>query len=331
MNNKNKYIDTNLLEKYYEYAMISYCNPDNIYNLNLGHTKTELYLKNNIIQNQIYYNNITNNLLWFFETEYSYFIIYRGTEMNSIENWQRNIKIIQEPYNTILMNCSNCYIHNGFNEMYSSVTNDFLYSFLPLKHKKPINIIGHSLGGALSTILYLELQLYQSFYSTQYDIYLYTYGSPRVGNKDFSDLLYNYKNNSYRIVNNRDPIPHLPPAMTKYHLYQHIHNEIWIVDKEFCELDEKQSDLFNCKVIPTYIFCDIENYNDNFSESYSYQSENYNDNFHFHSYQSKYNNKNQENKNCSYSLYKALNIYDHMNYFNKKKEFEYMFNVCLYS
>lgn len=278
------YNNINVLKQNYEYAMISYCNPNNIKQLNLGNTKTEYYLKNNIVYNHnyIFYNNVTNNLLWYFETTDSHYIIYRGTEFNSIENWQRNIKLIQEPYNSILINCPNCYIHNGFNEMYASVTNDFLNLFLPIsidlyKYNKPINIIGHSLGGALSTILFLELNLLNSNHFN--NIYLYTYGSPRVGNTNFTDLLYEYKNNSYRVVNNKDPIPHLPPSITKYHKYQHIHNEIWIVDNQL-------------------IYCNSSKYN-------------------------------EEDINCSYSLYKALNIYDHMNYFNKKDELSYMFDICL--
>jgi hypothetical protein len=41
---------------------------------------------------------------------------------------------------------------------------------------------------------------------------LYTYGSPRVGDDDFvSWFLANFKGTHYRITNDHDPVPHVPP------------------------------------------------------------------------------------------------------------------------
>lgn len=266
---------TNYIQ-YYEYSMISYCDQKNINQLNFGSTKTQQDLKNNILINDIFYNNITNNLLWFFETKSNFYIIYRGTEFNSFDNWQRNLQIKQEPYISTLMNCHNCYIHNGFNEMYNSVTTNFFnkYYINLVQSNKNIIISGHSLGGALSTLLYLELNLLKEIHSNR--IFLYTYGSPRVGNVDFVNFFYNHSliQNSFRFVNDRDPIPHLPPAIK----YIHIHNEIWLKDNEiiFCKNDTINEDIY-----------------------------------------------------CSYSLYKALNVYDHMNYFNKKNEYQSIFNICI--
>jgi len=262
--------------QYYEYSMISYCNQNNILELNLGSTSTQNYLKQNILINHIFYNNSTNNLLWFFETKSHLHIIYRGTEFNSFDNWQKNLQIKQEPYNSITMNCHNCYIHNGFNEMYSSVSTPFLNIFYPylLNSNKNIIISGHSLGGALSTLLYLELSLYQQINPNR--MFLYTYGSPRVGNIDFVSFFYQNSliKNSFRYVNNKDPIPHLPPAIK----YTHIHNEIWLLEDKIISCSNKTL---------------------------------------------------EEDINCSYSLYKALNIYDHMNYFDKKKEYNNMYEICL--
>lgn len=264
--------------QYYEYSMISYCNQNNILQLNFGLLYTENFLKNNIVSgaNDLFYNNHTNNLLWFFETKSNLHIVYRGTEFNSFDNWQRNLQIKQEPYNSISMNCHNCYIHNGFNEMYSSVSTPFLNTYYThlLNSNKNIIISGHSLGGALSTLLFLELSLLQEINPNR--MFLYTYGSPRVGNIDFVNYFYNntLTKNSFRYVNNKDPIPHLPPAIQ----YTHIHNEIWLLENNIISCSNKTL---------------------------------------------------EEDINCSYSLYKALNVYDHMNYFNKKKEYKYMYQICL--
>ena len=56
------------------------------------------------------------------------------------------------------------------------------------------------------------------------DISCITFGSPRVGDTAFS-IYFNYKiKNSYRIVNNYDPIPCLPTSWR----YKHVKGCLWI-------------------------------------------------------------------------------------------------------
>jgi triacylglycerol lipase len=46
---------------------------------------------------------------------------------------------------------------------------------------------------------------------------LYTFGSPRVGDRLFAQNFNNqFKNQSFRVVNNRDIVPRLPPHQTGY-------------------------------------------------------------------------------------------------------------------
>ena len=66
-------------------------------------------------------------------------------------------------------------------------------------------VTGHSLGGALATLAAIDISRLTS------QTYLWTYGSPRVGNKNFYTLVQNAFRVSYRVVNNRDMVPHLPP------------------------------------------------------------------------------------------------------------------------
>ena len=54
-----------------------------------------------------------------------------------------------------------------------------------------------------------------------YDIkvdYIYTFGSPRVGNVEFANYFNSFFENSYRLVHNRDVIPHfVSDAFGFYH------------------------------------------------------------------------------------------------------------------
>ena len=58
---------------------------------------------------------------------------------------------------------------------------------------------------------------------------LYTYGSPRVGNKEFSEKFNaNFKNQTFRIVNNNDIVTRVP---IRAHGYRHI-GQFWYITSE---------------------------------------------------------------------------------------------------
>ena len=67
---------------------------------------------------------------------------------------------------------------------------------------RPVWITGHSLGGAMATLASVRLT------SEGYKVRaVYTYGSPRVGDRLFRD---SYSLANYRFVNDNDLVPHLP-------------------------------------------------------------------------------------------------------------------------
>ena len=75
-------------------------------------------------------------------------------------------------------------VDKGFYEDYEFIKEplfDSLYEISKLYNTTNIVITGHSLGSALSTIVGYEINKYYN-YSVKY---LITFGSPRVGNKDF--------------------------------------------------------------------------------------------------------------------------------------------------
>lgn len=93
------------------------------------------------------------------------------------------------------------YVHNGFRHEARKIWDD-VYNF-SLKHKnKTFILTGHSLGAAMSTYLAQEL----AWHGIK-NIKLYTFGSPRVGDYDYTvsiDIPH------WRFVNNNDSVARLP-------------------------------------------------------------------------------------------------------------------------
>jgi len=77
----------------------------------------------------------------------------------------------------------------------------------------PLFVTGHSLGGAIATLAAYHAVSYHP------DIYLYTFGSPRVVNRvlsrKISDTL---KGRSFRCVHGDDIVPRVPPLLNYTHI-----------------------------------------------------------------------------------------------------------------
>ena len=82
-----------------------------------------------------------------------------------------------------------------------------------INDKKPSKIIvsGHSLGSALATLSALDLSM-----NYGYDVSLVSMGGPRVGNKEYRELMDNYVKDNYRIYIPEDPIINIPGSLKDY-------------------------------------------------------------------------------------------------------------------
>ena len=95
-------------------------------------------------------------------------------------------------------------VHSGFKEMYLSVRLKLINILEEAiqKDKKNKNLLknifltGHSLGGALATLASLDIS--QLFY--KYNIVVYNFGSPRVGDHSFAELMSAVVPNLFRVV-----------------------------------------------------------------------------------------------------------------------------------
>ncbi|KAL4591023.1 hypothetical protein LXL04_003971 [Taraxacum kok-saghyz] len=118
-------------------------------------------------------------------------------------------------------------VHSGFLNAYDSVRTRIL-SLIKTAigyqdddddvSKWHVYVTGHSLGGALATLLALELSSSQLAKRGAISVTMYNFGSPRVGNKKFAQLYNEKVKDSWRVVNHRDIIPSVPRLMGYCHV-----------------------------------------------------------------------------------------------------------------
>lgn len=148
----------------------------------------------------------------------SIIVSYRGSV--NLENWINNAKIsLVYPY----QNMPDVGVEKGFYESHISIKNKVLKSIMKLNTKyNTTNIIatGHSLG-SISQLLLFDIHFEYPEYNI---IQLVTFGSPRIGNKEFSKEFINTQIPTQRITHWRDIVPHLPEELLGYY---HTPSEKW--------------------------------------------------------------------------------------------------------
>lgn len=127
-----------------------------------------------------------------------------------IADWLADLDFLPEPWD------HGGKVHRGFKSALQEVWPDLEEYIASLQKKnRKIWITGHSLGAALAT---LAADRYGNIQG------VYTYGSPRVGDRDFKK---DFNVNAYRFVNNSDIVTKVPPA----NVYCHV-GELKYIDNE---------------------------------------------------------------------------------------------------
>ncbi|MCD7469626.1 hypothetical protein HAX54_008768 [Datura stramonium] len=124
-------------------------------------------------------------------------------------------------------------VHSGFLSAYDSVRIRLISLVkkaigyrdddLDPPNKWHVYVTGHSLGGALATLLALELSSSQLAKRGAICVTMYNFGSPRVGNKKFAEVYNEKVKDSWRVVNHRDIIPTVPRLMGYCHVAQPVY------------------------------------------------------------------------------------------------------------
>lgn len=77
-----------------------------------------------------------------------------------------------------------------------------------------VHVVGHSLGGAIATVVSLAIQKLLNFYNNNSVAYLTTFGAPRVGNVSFGIYINQFLSSRItRVVNDFDLVPYSPTSI----------------------------------------------------------------------------------------------------------------------
>ena len=97
-------------------------------------------------------------------------------------------------------------VHSGFYKVFQSIL-PAINAFFQIHHPLRVHVVGHSLGGAVATLIAQWIKQ-----NNRGEPYLYTFGSPRVGYANFAHLCtVNLKSkNIYRVYHENDPVPMVP-------------------------------------------------------------------------------------------------------------------------
>jgi len=146
----------------------------------------------------------------------SHFISIRGS--SDINNWISNLETrIIYPYVD-----KNIGVHNGLYLEYL-LYKERLFSYVQgLDENDSLIITGHSSGSGVGSFLAYDLVLEGVLLYN--NISLYTFGSPRIGNKEFVNSFLSFDIPYNRITYKKDIVPHLPQELLGF---IHIPHELW--------------------------------------------------------------------------------------------------------
>jgi triacylglycerol lipase len=158
-----------------------------------------------------------NDTTWFgfiLESPHYLLVAFRGTKTD--DEWITDFSINQRPFPYVPDSGK---VHGGFLSIYDSCRTTIIETLQSLP-KKPLLTTGHSLGGALSILLAIDVAHNLSLPS----IIHYNFGAPKVGDKIFKTLFDKLVPTSFRFVNLHDFVPLLPPndLLKKKRDYHHV-------------------------------------------------------------------------------------------------------------
>ncbi len=122
-------------------------------------------------------------------------VAFRGTESVGNALTDAETSLVHNPFFSGL-------VHSGFAGAVQAVYPTVRVLVSTVGSNLPVFVTGHSLGGAMATLVANRLAS-EGFLVRA----VYTFGSPRAGDRHFRD---NYQLPNFRFVNDNDLVPHLP-------------------------------------------------------------------------------------------------------------------------
>lgn len=138
---------------------------------------------------------------------------FRGT-LNTVQQWTSNMDTVKSRW----LNGKGK-VHAGFKKRFAEIyqpTVDLLKKARSIVPDGDIIMSGHSMGGAVATLMASALKHEQS--SILHPDWVYTFGSPRVGDKTFAQFVDSqYGNRLVRVMNEWDMVTDMPPKGFRFH------------------------------------------------------------------------------------------------------------------
>lgn len=134
-------------------------------------------------------------------------LAFRGTEPDDWTDFLVNLSAMPlvEDWASIAL------AHGGFQDALDSVWQEVEAAIGALPNGLPVVVCGHSLGGALAFLTVSRMG------ESENAAHLYTFGGPRVGNEALGErVLEVSRGRAYRVVNENDLVPAVPPALLVY-------------------------------------------------------------------------------------------------------------------
>lgn len=129
-------------------------------------------------------------------------VVCRGTEPTEFADIKADLDVKTVPSSTGVGK-----VHRGFKTSVDHIWPTLEPKLIKLGKKRTIWCAGHSLGAAMATLVTYKLQRNEELPSAQA---LFTYGSPRVGNKTYIRGITDTGVLHFRFVNNADIVARVP-------------------------------------------------------------------------------------------------------------------------
>ncbi|MEK1939179.1 MAG: lipase family protein [Pseudomonas sp.] len=141
------------------------------------------------------------------------YLVFRGTD--TAQDWLDDLELKQRSYPW--QNDAGL-VHDGFLKLYTSLRDLALQAVDDLRPTGPLWVCGHSLGSSLSSLAVLDMRERWPGLSLQH----YNFASPRLASPAFARYYNGLGVPTYRVVNDSDLVPEVPPGVSDIWLYQHL-------------------------------------------------------------------------------------------------------------
>jgi triacylglycerol lipase len=203
-------------------AKLAYCSPDQVTSFvqQDWKFKTCLFMSQKETQGYVFANDEV------------IIVSFRGS--NELQDWFTNFNAFP-PAKDAFGN-----VHPGFKKALDLVWNmkfsngivglENLLRSLQQERVRSLWFTGHSLGAALATLATARLR------EKDMPVYgLYTFGSPRLGDRDFERIFnQDFKSRAFRFVNNNDTVTRVPPRAVNY---SHVGAFLYFTSKQEIKTD----------------------------------------------------------------------------------------------